>query len=54
VPTAIWAGITAIVLAAGWFVIRHWKGWGSPMIRPASERDADAPLPQTQAEASPG
>ena len=54
VPTAIWAGIIAIVLSAGWFVIRHRRGWGSPMIKPASEGDADAPLPKPQAEASPG
>jgi len=54
VPTAIWAGITAIVLAGAWFLIRHRRGWGSPMIRPTEEGDADAPLPQPQAEASPG
>ena len=54
VPTAIWAGIVAIVLSGAWFVIRHLRGWGSPMIRPASDDEAEAPVPQPQAEASPG
>ena len=30
VPTAIWIGIIGIVLAAGFLVLRHVKGWGTP------------------------
>ena len=34
----MWIGIIAFVLAAAWLVIRHRRGTGSPMIRPAEER----------------
>jgi phosphatidylglycerol:prolipoprotein diacylglycerol transferase len=30
IPTAIWLGIAAIVLAGGFLIIRHWRGWGTP------------------------
>jgi phosphatidylglycerol---prolipoprotein diacylglyceryl transferase len=54
VPTAMWIGISGFVLAAAWLIYRHWRGRGSPMIRPADERETDAPAPQPQAEASTG
>jgi phosphatidylglycerol---prolipoprotein diacylglyceryl transferase len=53
-PTAMWLGIIGFVAALAWFVIRHRRGWGSPMIRPAEERETDAPAPQVQAEPSAG
>jgi phosphatidylglycerol---prolipoprotein diacylglyceryl transferase len=53
-PTAQWLGIAAIVLALAWFVIRHRRRWGSPMIRPGDVRRADAPATRPQAEATPG
>jgi phosphatidylglycerol---prolipoprotein diacylglyceryl transferase len=54
VPTAVWLGATGFVLALAWLIIRHRRGWGSPMIRPDAERDTDAPAPQAQAEPSAG
>lgn len=39
VPTAMWVGIIGFVLAAGWLIVRHRRGWGSPMIRPDAARD---------------
>ena len=53
-PTAMWIGIIGFVLAGAWFIYRHRRGWGSPMIRPAEERETDAPAAEPQAEASPG
>lgn len=53
-PTAMWIGIIGFLLAGGWFIYRHRRGWGSPMIRPAEEREADAPVPEPQAEATAG
>lgn len=54
VPTAMWIGIIGVVLAAAWFWYRHRRGWGSPMIRPADERPAEADAPQAQPEPSAG
>jgi phosphatidylglycerol---prolipoprotein diacylglyceryl transferase len=54
VPTATWLGAIGFVLALAWLIIRHRRGWGSPMIRPDAERDTDAPAPQAQAEPSAG
>ncbi len=55
VPTAMWVGIIGFVLAAAWLIYRHRRGWGSPMIKPAQERRADAsPAPQPHPEATPG
>jgi len=54
VPTAMWIGIIGVVLAAAWFWYRHRRGWGSPMIRPADERSAEADAPQAQPEPSAG
>lgn len=42
IPTAMWVGILGFVIAGAWLVIRHRRGWGSPMIRPAGERTTDA------------
>jgi phosphatidylglycerol:prolipoprotein diacylglycerol transferase len=54
IPTAIWIGVVAVVASAAWLIYRHRRGWGSPMIRPADEREAETPPPATQPEASPG
>ena len=55
VPTAMWVGIIGFVLAGAWLIYRHRRGWGSPMIRPADEPDAEArPAPQPHPEASAG
>ena len=53
-PTAMWLGIIGFVLALAWLVIRHRRGWGSPMIRPDDEPQTDTPAPQAQAEPSAG
>ena len=53
-PTAMWVGILAVLVAAAWLIYRHRRGWGSPMIRPAAERDAEAPTTGAQPEASAG
>ncbi len=42
VPTAMWVGLIGLVLAGGWLILRHRRGWGSPMIRPDAERGVDA------------
>jgi phosphatidylglycerol:prolipoprotein diacylglycerol transferase len=54
VPTAMWIGILAFVLAAVWLVIRHRRGTGSPMIRPADEREREPAPPRAQPEATAG
>lgn len=45
-PTAIWLGILAVVLAGGFLVLRHVKGWGTPgawMRRDDEAADREAP-----------
>ncbi|MCA1568774.1 MAG: prolipoprotein diacylglyceryl transferase [Chloroflexi bacterium] len=55
VPTAMWVGIIGFLAAGAWLIYRHRRGWGSPMIRPAEDRAADAPsVPQPHPEASAG
>ena len=56
VPTAMWIGIIAAVLAGAWLWYRHRRGWGSPMIRPDDGQASDeaAPAPARQPEASAG
>jgi phosphatidylglycerol---prolipoprotein diacylglyceryl transferase len=54
VPTAMWVGMIGFVVAGAWLWYRHRRRWGSPMIRPASVPEADAPAAQPQSEASPG
>ncbi len=40
VPTAMWVGIIGFILAGGWLIYRHRRGWGSPMLRPDPELSA--------------
>lgn len=60
VPTAIWLGILAIVLAGGFFVLRHMRGWGTPgawMHRSDDDEDvtdAEAGAPEGATEPSAG
>jgi prolipoprotein diacylglyceryltransferase len=54
VPTAIWIGVIAVVLSAAWVVYRHRRGSGSPMVRPAAEREPETPPPAAQPEATAG
>ena len=54
VPTAMWLGIIAVVAAGTWLVVRHRRGWGSPMIRPADDRPPEAPAARAQTEPSAG
>jgi prolipoprotein diacylglyceryltransferase len=58
IPTAIWLGVIGFVLAGAWLVIRHRRGFGSPLIRPPGEltdegTDAAAER-RPSTEASPG
>ena len=53
-PTAMWIGIIGVVLAASWFWYRHRRGWGSPMIRPATEPVPEREAPSTQPAATAG
>jgi phosphatidylglycerol:prolipoprotein diacylglycerol transferase len=53
-PTAMWIGIIGFLVAGGWFIYRHRRGWGSPMIRPAEERETDASEAEPQLEVSAG
>jgi phosphatidylglycerol:prolipoprotein diacylglycerol transferase len=53
-PTAMWIGIIGFVLAGAWLIIRHRRGFGSPMIRPPDAEAVAAPAPATQPEASAG
>ena len=54
VPTAMWPGIAAVVLSLAWLIIRHRRGWGSPMIRPSEPPPPATPAPRPQAEPSAG
>ncbi len=54
VPTAMWLGIVAFVVSLVWLIVRHRRGWGSPMIRPAEPPPIETPAPQPQAEPSAG
>jgi phosphatidylglycerol:prolipoprotein diacylglycerol transferase len=55
VPTAIWLGVLSIILAGGFFVVRHARGWGTPgaWMHRSSEPDADGgpsdPAPEPSA-----
>jgi phosphatidylglycerol:prolipoprotein diacylglycerol transferase len=53
-PTAMWVGIIGFVLAGAWLLLRHRRGWGSPMIRPADEAPPETPRPVAEPEASAG
>ena len=54
IPTAMWVGIIGFVLAGAWLWYRHRRGWGSPMIKPVAEREADAGAANPQVEATAG
>ena len=54
IPTAIWIGVLAALLAVGWFAYRHRRGWGSPMVRPAEEPRTEPPIAAAQPEATTG
>ena len=55
VPTAMWVGIIGFVLAGAWLIYRHRRGWGSPMLKPADEPQAEAPsAPEPHPEATAG
>jgi phosphatidylglycerol:prolipoprotein diacylglycerol transferase len=57
VPTAIWLGILAIVLAGGFFILRHMRGWGTPgawMHRSDDDDEADAETGESVTEPSTG
>jgi phosphatidylglycerol:prolipoprotein diacylglycerol transferase len=53
-PTATWLGLSGIVLAGGFLILRHARGWGTPgawIHRPEPQPD---PTPEPSAEAQPG
>jgi phosphatidylglycerol:prolipoprotein diacylglycerol transferase len=55
-PTAVWIGVAGIILAGGFLILRHLRGWGTPgawMDRSESTDDADPPS-QPAPEPSPG
>ena len=56
IPTAMLLGIAAVVVAGAWLIIRHQRGWGSP-LRSQTDADAEGPEPsaaEARPEASPG
>jgi phosphatidylglycerol---prolipoprotein diacylglyceryl transferase len=55
VPTAIWLGILAIVLAGGFFVLRHVRGWGTPgaWMHRSDDQGADAEAGAAESAAEP-
>jgi phosphatidylglycerol:prolipoprotein diacylglycerol transferase len=63
-PTAIWLGIAAVLLAGGFLVLRHLRGWGTPgawLARKQAMTDAAAAAAgegggtaEASAEANPG
>ena len=56
IPTATWLGLGGLVLAGGFLVLRHARGWGTPgaWMRPNDEADAAAPASGGSAEAPAG
>jgi phosphatidylglycerol---prolipoprotein diacylglyceryl transferase len=56
VPTAMILGVAAVILAGGFFILRHMKGWGTPGAWMRRDDDtADAGEPQSaDAEPQPG
>jgi phosphatidylglycerol:prolipoprotein diacylglycerol transferase len=41
-PTATWLGIAGVILAGGFLVVRHARGWGTPGAWMHREKDEDA------------
>lgn len=56
IPTATWLGIGGLVLAGGFLVLRHARGWGTPgaWMQRTDETDAAAPASGGSAEAQAG
>lgn len=57
-PTAMWLGLLAVVLAGGFLILRHVKGWGTPGAWMHREDDddteAETSTPARAAEPQPG
>ena len=59
-PTATWLGLAGVLAAAGFLILRHARGWGTPgaWMRRAPPADTDgggaAPAPPPRSEPSPG
>ncbi|HET7685070.1 MAG TPA: prolipoprotein diacylglyceryl transferase [Chloroflexota bacterium] len=56
-PTAVWIGLAGVILAGGFLVLRHVRGWGTPgaFLRERERRTDDDAAPQpSAAEPSPG
>ena len=55
-PTAVWIGIAGVILAGGFLILRHAKGWGTPgaWMDRSDEADEPDPSPEHAAEPSPG
>jgi prolipoprotein diacylglyceryltransferase len=43
-PTAVWIGVAGIILAGGFLILRHLRGWGTPgaWMHRTDQTDADA------------
>lgn len=54
VPTAMWIGIIGFVVAGLVLLVRHRRGRGTPMIRPATAYAASAPERPTDTGTTPG
>jgi phosphatidylglycerol:prolipoprotein diacylglycerol transferase len=56
IPTATWLGIGGFVLAGGFLILRHARGWGTPgaWMQPKDDEDAAAPASGGSAEAPAG
>ena len=55
-PTAVWIGVAGIILAGGFLILRHLRGWGRPgaWMDRSDAPDAPDPPPQPATEPSPG
>ena len=56
IPTAIWIGILAMLLAGGLLVLRHLRGWGTPgaWLNRSDQTDADRARDDAATEPSAG
>ncbi len=55
-PTAVWIGVAGVILAGGFLVLRHLRGWGRPgaWMDRSDLTDEPDPPPQHATEPSPG
>jgi phosphatidylglycerol:prolipoprotein diacylglycerol transferase len=55
-PTAVWIGVAGVILAGGFLVLRHLRGWGQPgaWMDRSDLTDEPDPPPQHATEPSPG